>query len=81
MANRATRRHSRSRGIVVGGLTLAAMLAATSPLLPAKVQAAGNNYEWVKHEDLDRLNGASALTIGTAVTEGQLLVRRMVAGF
>lgn len=51
MANRATRRRDRSRVVVVSGLTLAAMLAATGPI-PAKVHATGL-YQWNRHDDVD----------------------------
>lgn len=58
MANRATRRRNRSKGVVVGGLTLAAMLAATRPLLPTAVYATGLTYDWVRqNENIDPNDG------------------------
>lgn len=47
----------RSRKYVVPSLTIAIVLAATYPNIPARVFATGNQYEWVKHDDLDLLGG------------------------
>lgn len=76
MANRATRRGNRSSRTLVSGLALAAVLTATRPAIPAKVYAASNAYEWVKHVDHDLLGGdytsaassadGSHLILGTA---------------
>lgn len=46
-----------SRKVFVTSLSLASVLALTYPSMAAKVYAAGNKYEWVKHVDQDLLNG------------------------
>lgn len=46
-----------SRGVVAASLTIAAVLTATRPIIPAKVYAEPNTYEWTRLEDIDRLGG------------------------
>ena len=49
---------NKSRTYAVTSLTMAAMLAASRPLIFAKVYAATNTYEWTKQVDQDLLGGA-----------------------
>lgn len=53
----ATSTQRQSRRYLVASFTLASALALTYPAIPAKVYAAGNQYEWIKHVDHDLLGG------------------------
>lgn len=73
MANRATRRRNRSRKVMVGGLTIAAMLAATRPLLPTHVYAAGMTYDWVRQNEYIDTNGGWYGTVARSADDRVLM--------
>lgn len=49
--------NGRSRRFALTGFSVAASLALTYPAVPARVYAANNAYQWVKHEEHDLMGG------------------------
>lgn len=73
MSKRISGARGQSRKVLVTSLSLASVVALTYPSIPAKVYAAGNKYDWVKHVDQNLLNGHYSSAASSASGQHLLL--------